>query len=116
MAHLARGAKTDNHNQYGRPSESKDPQEDWSRKANTDSRPRNEIQMIRAMNSKAKSSRIPTPGTMFSEDDPILEGCSGDDPLIITADVWATRIHRIYVDGGSSAEIMYEHCFEQLTT
>nr|GEX42501.1 hypothetical protein [Tanacetum cinerariifolium] len=39
----------------------------------------------------------------------------GDDPLIIKADVGITHIHRIYVDGGSSAEIMYEHCFEQLT-
>ncbi|GKE83305.1 hypothetical protein Tco_1553305, partial [Tanacetum coccineum] len=24
------------------------------------------------------------------------------------------RIHKVYVDGGSSTEIMYEHCFEQL--
>nr|GEX18296.1 reverse transcriptase domain-containing protein [Tanacetum cinerariifolium] len=31
---------------------------------------------------------------------------SGDDPLIIKADVGITHIHRIYVDGGSSAEII----------
>ena len=115
LARLAKGAKTDNHNQHNRPSGSKDPQEDWSRKTNTDSRPRNEIQMIQAVNSKAKLSRMSIPDIKFSEDDPIPEGCSGDDPLIVTADVGTTRIHRIYVDGGSSAEIMYEHCFEKLT-
>nr|GEW95853.1 reverse transcriptase domain-containing protein [Tanacetum cinerariifolium] len=47
--------------------------------------------------------------------DPIPENYSGDDPLIIKADVGITHIHRIYVDRGSSAKIMYEHCFEQLT-
>ncbi|GJT62341.1 reverse transcriptase domain-containing protein [Tanacetum coccineum] len=49
-------------------------------------------------------------------DDPILEHCTGDNPLIITAEVGTTQIHRIYVDRGSSTEIMYENCFEQLTT
>nr|GFA01800.1 reverse transcriptase domain-containing protein [Tanacetum cinerariifolium] len=47
--------------------------------------------------------------------DPIPENYSGDDSLIIKADVGITYIQRIYMDGGRSAEIMYEHCFEQLT-
>ncbi|GKB86407.1 reverse transcriptase domain-containing protein [Tanacetum coccineum] len=57
------------------------------------------------------------PGTniAFSEEDPVLEHCNGEDPLIIKANIRGTVIHRVYVDGGSSTEIMYEHCFQQLT-
>nr|KAJ0195274.1 hypothetical protein LSAT_V11C700375530 [Lactuca sativa] len=58
MAHLAKGVKTDNHNQHTRPLGSKDTQEDWSRKMGNDSKPRNEIQMVQTMNAKAKSSSI----------------------------------------------------------
>lgn len=115
MAHLAKGAKTDNHNQYSGPLGSKDPQEDWSRKMGSDLKPRNEIHMIQTMNAKAESSRMSIPNITFSEDNPIPENYSGDDPLIITVDVGAMRIHRVYVDGGSSAKVMYKHCFEQLT-
>ncbi|GJY94690.1 hypothetical protein Tco_0511051 [Tanacetum coccineum] len=42
------------------------------------------------------------------------EHCSGDDPLVIKAEIGGSIIHRIYVDRGSSAEIMYEHCLLQL--
>ncbi|GJQ93086.1 reverse transcriptase domain-containing protein [Tanacetum coccineum] len=90
MAHLAKGAKTQNSNQNNLPSGSKDnsnPQIGWSRKTDTETKP------------KKRDTYDP----------------SRDDPLIITADVGTTHIHIIYVDGGSSAEIMYEHCFEQLT-
>jgi hypothetical protein len=34
--------------------------------------------------------------------------------MIVTALVDGHRIWRILLDGGSSSEIMYEHCFEQL--
>lgn len=51
---------------------------------------------------------------MLSEDGPILENYNGDRPLIITENVGTSYIHRLYIDGGSSAEIMYELCFEQL--
>ncbi|GKB51020.1 ribonuclease H-like domain-containing protein [Tanacetum coccineum] len=40
-------------------------------------------------------------------DDPIPDDCTGDDPLIIRADIGTTQIHRIYVDGRSSTEIMF---------
>ncbi|GJR10204.1 hypothetical protein Tco_0792856 [Tanacetum coccineum] len=63
---------------------------------------------------KPKKTRESFPRITFSEDDPILEHCIGDNPLIITADIGTTQIHRVYVDGGSSTKIMYEHCFEQL--
>ncbi|GJR15762.1 reverse transcriptase domain-containing protein [Tanacetum coccineum] len=43
----------------------------------------------------------------------------GDDegaesPLIIEAEIGGHQVHRICVDGGSSFEILYEHCFNRL--
>ncbi|GJY42246.1 reverse transcriptase domain-containing protein [Tanacetum coccineum] len=70
--------------------------------------------MVRIICTNPKKSRVSFPRITFSEDDPIPEHCTGDDPLIITADIGTTQIHMIYVDGGSSTEIMYEHCFEHL--
>ncbi|GKD03574.1 hypothetical protein Tco_1178548 [Tanacetum coccineum] len=55
---------------------------------------------------KAEKSRVSFPSITFSKDDPIPENCSGDDPLIIMADVGTTRIHRIYVDRRSSTKII----------
>ncbi|GKB70015.1 reverse transcriptase domain-containing protein [Tanacetum coccineum] len=48
------------------------------------------------------------PGTniAFLEDDPVLEHYNGEDPLIIKADIRGTVIHRVYVDEGSSTEII----------
>ncbi|GJX97850.1 hypothetical protein Tco_0353648 [Tanacetum coccineum] len=60
--------------------------------------------------------RYPYPIITFSEEDPIHDHCIGDNPFVITADIENTHVHRIYVDGESSAEIMYEHCFNQPTT
>ncbi|GJZ37352.1 reverse transcriptase domain-containing protein [Tanacetum coccineum] len=48
------------------------------------------------------------PGTniAFLEKDPVLKHCNGEDPLIIKADIRGIVIHCVYVDGGSSTEIM----------
>ncbi|GJT60127.1 hypothetical protein Tco_1003660 [Tanacetum coccineum] len=35
-------------------------------------------------------------------------------PMIIEAEIGGHFIHRIYVDGGSDLEILYEHCFNRL--
>ncbi|GJV00998.1 reverse transcriptase domain-containing protein [Tanacetum coccineum] len=40
------------------------------------------------------------------------EGAEG--PLIIEAEVGGHQVHRMYIDGGSSFEILYEHCFNRL--
>ncbi|GJW52743.1 reverse transcriptase domain-containing protein [Tanacetum coccineum] len=40
------------------------------------------------------------------------EGAEG--PLIIKAEIGGHQVHRICVDGGSSFEILYEHCFNRL--
>ncbi|GJS31933.1 reverse transcriptase domain-containing protein [Tanacetum coccineum] len=36
-----------------------------------------------------------------------------EGPMIIEAEMRGHCVHRMYVDGGSSSEIMYEHCFNR---
>nr|GEX95742.1 reverse transcriptase domain-containing protein [Tanacetum cinerariifolium] len=44
-----------------------------------------------------------------------LTASSGTEgPVVIEAKMGGHMIHRMYVDGGSSMEILYEHCFNQL--
>ncbi|GJS70028.1 hypothetical protein Tco_0702869 [Tanacetum coccineum] len=45
---------------------------------------------------------------------PIDEEEGAEGPMIIEAEVEGHFIHRMYVDGGSASEIMYEHCFNKL--
>nr|GEU66184.1 reverse transcriptase domain-containing protein [Tanacetum cinerariifolium] len=42
----------------------------------------------------------------------VEDGAEG--PMIIEAEIGGYFIHRIYVDGGSALEILYEHCFNRL--
>ncbi|GKA42800.1 reverse transcriptase domain-containing protein [Tanacetum coccineum] len=43
---------------------------------------------------------------------PANKGTGG--PLVIEATIRGHAIHRMYVDGGSSMEVLYEHCFNRL--
>ncbi|GJZ49701.1 hypothetical protein Tco_0603891 [Tanacetum coccineum] len=46
---------------------------------------------------------------------PSLTTSSGTEgPLIIEAKISGYMIHRMYVDGGSSTEVLYKHCFNRL--
>nr|GEW10689.1 reverse transcriptase domain-containing protein [Tanacetum cinerariifolium] len=46
---------------------------------------------------------------------PQLAASNGTEgPLVIEAEMGRHMIHRMYIDGGSSMEILYEHCFNQL--
>ncbi|GJV59520.1 hypothetical protein Tco_1465620 [Tanacetum coccineum] len=46
---------------------------------------------------------------------PSLTTSSGTEgPLVIEAEIGGHMIHRMYVDGGSSMEVLYEHCFYRL--
>ncbi|GJZ88790.1 reverse transcriptase domain-containing protein [Tanacetum coccineum] len=45
---------------------------------------------------------------------PLGEKDGTEGPMIIEAEVGGHLIHRMYVDGGASSEILYEHCFNQL--
>ena len=37
-----------------------------------------------------------------------------DEPLTIEINAGGHDIHRMYIDGGASADILYEHCFQRL--
>ncbi|GKD46380.1 hypothetical protein Tco_1271025 [Tanacetum coccineum] len=46
---------------------------------------------------------------------PSTPGCLlVDSPIILEALIEGFLVRRIYVDGGSSFEVMYEHCFQKL--
>lgn len=55
-----------------------------------------------------------THGLTFSVKDPRPKGWRGDDPLIIHGSIKNLMIHRVYIDTGSSTDIIYEHCFRLL--
>ena len=60
-----------------------------------------------------KLSRIDTTIT-FSDSD--LEGCQHphDDPLVVRAIVANTTVHRVLVDNGSSADIIFASAFDKM--
>nr|GFC25750.1 reverse transcriptase domain-containing protein [Tanacetum cinerariifolium] len=45
---------------------------------------------------------------------PLANSNGTEGPLVIEAEVGGHTIHRMYIDGGSSMEILYEHCFNRL--
>nr|GEU29668.1 reverse transcriptase domain-containing protein [Tanacetum cinerariifolium] len=45
---------------------------------------------------------------------PLTTSSGAEGPLVIEAEIGGHMIHRMYVDGGSSMEILYEHCFNRL--
>nr|GFC16887.1 reverse transcriptase domain-containing protein [Tanacetum cinerariifolium] len=45
---------------------------------------------------------------------PLANSNGTEGPLIIEAEVDGHTIHRMYIDDGSSMEILYEHCFNRL--
>ncbi|GJV90978.1 hypothetical protein Tco_1538791 [Tanacetum coccineum] len=45
---------------------------------------------------------------------PPLQNISSADPVIIKAYVSRRQVNRVYLDGGSSCEVIYEHCFLKL--
>lgn len=53
-------------------------------------------------------------GLTFSMRDPIPAGWNRDKLLVIQGSIRDVIIHRVYVDTGSSANIIYEHCFRLL--
>ncbi|KAI3707756.1 hypothetical protein L2E82_36551 [Cichorium intybus] len=59
---------------------------------------------------RPKNGRSDTPAKNMDKP----EGWNGDDPLIIQARVRDIIIHRVHIDSGSAADIMFEHCFRQL--
>ncbi|GJU97837.1 reverse transcriptase domain-containing protein [Tanacetum coccineum] len=44
----------------------------------------------------------------------VISDDASDEPLIIEAEVEGYLVRRVYVDEGSSVEVMFEHCYENL--
>ncbi|GJR36341.1 reverse transcriptase domain-containing protein [Tanacetum coccineum] len=45
---------------------------------------------------------------------PLANSDGTEGPLVIEAEIGRHMIHRMYIDEGSSTEVLYEHCFNQL--
>ncbi|GJZ37581.1 reverse transcriptase domain-containing protein [Tanacetum coccineum] len=45
---------------------------------------------------------------------PLANSDGTEGPLVIEAEINGHMIHHMYIDGGSSTEVLYEHCFNQL--
>ncbi|GKD40602.1 reverse transcriptase domain-containing protein [Tanacetum coccineum] len=60
---------------------------------------------------EAQSTNHPNPEIFFP---PLGEDEGTEGPIIIEAEIGGHCIHRMYVDGGSASEILYEHCFSRL--
>nr|GEU58639.1 hypothetical protein [Tanacetum cinerariifolium] len=45
---------------------------------------------------------------------PLVASSGTEGPLVIEAEIGGHMIHRMYVNGGSSMEILYEHCINRL--
>ncbi|GJX52068.1 hypothetical protein Tco_0280437 [Tanacetum coccineum] len=76
------------------------------------------INMVRILSSKEKKRKdreatgawMNTPITFLG----VVSDDASDEPLIIEARVEGYLVRRVYVDEGSSVEVMFEHCFENL--
>ncbi|GJY90178.1 reverse transcriptase domain-containing protein [Tanacetum coccineum] len=65
----------------------------------------------RVARQRITQSFSPDPKILFP---PLEEEDGTEGPMIIEAEIEGHFIHRIYVDGGSASEILYEHCFNRL--
>ncbi|GKC23328.1 hypothetical protein Tco_1025478 [Tanacetum coccineum] len=121
LSHLAKGARSHNSNQptyMSRVADRGKSQIEWAQKGEKSRGLKGEILMIKIkgqpQSSKPEGIMQPGPGIAFSSNGPTPKNSRGEDPLIIKAGIRGTMVNLIYVDGGSSAETMYEHCVEQL--
>ncbi|GJW53943.1 reverse transcriptase domain-containing protein, partial [Tanacetum coccineum] len=62
---------------------------------------------------KQRITQTFSPETMISFP-PLGEEDGTEGPMVIEAEIGGHLVHRMYVDGGASSEILYEHCFNQL--
>nr|GEX33374.1 hypothetical protein [Tanacetum cinerariifolium] len=67
-----------------------------------------------ASKKKGKGSSRFTPLTRTPKEILAAEAAGAEGPLVIEAEIGRHMIHRMYVDGGSSMEILYEHSFNRL--
>ncbi|GJX86843.1 reverse transcriptase domain-containing protein [Tanacetum coccineum] len=65
----------------------------------------------RVARQRITQSFSPNPEILFP---PLGEDEGTEGPMIIEAEIGGHCVHRMYVDGGSASEILYEHCFSRL--
>ncbi|GKB67067.1 reverse transcriptase domain-containing protein, partial [Tanacetum coccineum] len=65
----------------------------------------------RVARQRITQSFSPNPEIFFP---PLGEDEGTEGPMIIEAEIGGHCVHRMYVDGGSASEILYEHCFNRL--
>nr|GEX50178.1 reverse transcriptase domain-containing protein [Tanacetum cinerariifolium] len=72
------------------------------------------IQMVQSWQRVAKQNITQTfsPESVISFP-PLGEEDGTEGPMIIEAEMGGHFVHRMYVDGGSSSKILYEHCFNR---
>ncbi|GJT24565.1 reverse transcriptase domain-containing protein [Tanacetum coccineum] len=68
-------------------------------------------EMIKAAKQKVTQSFSPETTISFP---PLGDEDGTEGPMIIEAKIGGHFVHRMYVDGGASVEILYEHCFVRL--
>ncbi|GJW22790.1 reverse transcriptase domain-containing protein [Tanacetum coccineum] len=71
------------------------------------------VHSTKRRNQRTREATIPWMNTPISFP-PIMTDDTSDEPLIIEAEVEEYLVRRVYVDEGSSVEVMFEHCFENL--
>ena len=61
-------------------------------------------------------SKLPRLNTTITFSDSDLEGCQHphDDPLIVRAIMANTTVHRVLIDNGSSADIIFASAFDKM--
>ncbi|GKC42070.1 reverse transcriptase domain-containing protein [Tanacetum coccineum] len=65
----------------------------------------------RVMRQKVTQSFDPVREIVFP---PLTASKGTEGPLVIEAKISRHMVHRMYVDGGSSMEVLFEHCFNRL--
>ncbi|GKA65897.1 hypothetical protein Tco_0765604 [Tanacetum coccineum] len=45
---------------------------------------------------------------------PLSEEDGTESPMIVEVEMGGHFVHRVYIDGGASSEVLYEHCFIKL--
>ncbi|GJV80626.1 hypothetical protein Tco_1516496 [Tanacetum coccineum] len=45
---------------------------------------------------------------------PLTRNDGQETPMVVEAEIGGHLIHRMYIDGGSASEVLYEHCFNKL--
>ncbi|GJV69557.1 hypothetical protein Tco_1485066 [Tanacetum coccineum] len=75
------------------------------------------IEMVRGKTNKKRPHEQSEQWTNNEISFPSMPGCQlVDSPIILEALIEGFQVRRIYIDGGSSSEVMYEHCFRNLGT